>query len=48
MFERFTRETRLLVMQAVEEATSLQHQRASTGHILTAMFANTTARYRKC
>jgi ATP-dependent Clp protease ATP-binding subunit ClpA len=42
MFERFTRETRLLVLQAVEEATSHQHKRAGTGHILTAMFADTT------
>ncbi len=41
MFERFTRETRLLVMGAVDEASSLQHRRAGTGHILVAMIADT-------
>ena len=40
MFERFTRETRQLVMRAVDEATALQHSRAGTGHVLIAMIAD--------
>ena len=40
MFERFTRETRNLVMRAVEQAASLHHERVGTGHILMAMFAD--------
>lgn len=41
MFERFTKETRQLVMRAVDEAAAMHHARAGTGHILMAMFADT-------
>jgi ATP-dependent Clp protease ATP-binding subunit ClpA len=42
MFERFTRDARLVVVEAQEEATRLQHGRIGTEHLLLALLRRST------